>query len=162
MILPTGRKIACGVRGVTCGLNWDTGTKKKPSQKIDSVSPNERKTESKAGERRASDRTFWVGTSGDFRYRYGNRRPEFTKESQCVLNSFQGVRGWCARGATFSNVLETSGSNGSLLARACGMVGDEQICSSSEEAASLLARACGMVGGQNPVRGQPAEPRADD
>ena len=96
MILPTGRKIACGVRGVTCGLNWDTGTKKKPSQKIDSVSPNERKTESKAGERRASDRTFWVGTSGDFRYRYGRRRPGFTRESQCVLNSFQGVRGWCA------------------------------------------------------------------
>ena len=50
----------------------------------------------KAGARRASDRTFWVGTSGDFRYRYGRRRPGFTRESQCVLNSFQGVRGWCA------------------------------------------------------------------
>ena len=50
----------------------------------------------KAGARRASDRTFWVGTSGDFRYRYGRRRPGFTRESQCVLNSFQGVRG-CLR-----------------------------------------------------------------
>ena len=87
-MLPTGRKIACGVRGVTCGLNWDTGTKKKPSQKIDSVSPNERKTESKAGERRASDRTFWVGTSGDFRYRYGSGGPPAFTESQSVP-SFQ-------------------------------------------------------------------------
>ena len=62
---------------------------RKPSDYVVETFPQQNgKSRDKAGERRASDRTFWVGTSGDFRYRYGSGGPPAFTESQSVP-SFQ-------------------------------------------------------------------------